>query len=212
MSILRWLCTFKFFSVIIEGLIKFWVYQIDLDRFKSKKQASPRFRTDRSNLRIIKTARDEESINQGAQDGYKPLVKKVEPADEIRSKYSVLQNPITGEIRTIGDFRAKSWNKDDGFVTVIGFTFYYPYHFPSPFAAYLVPKDIMLAERVILEDLIEDIVAEKSNQGNVSRLKSCEAVRNGRDFELDIPDEPGWLTLNTTVPLESSVLLYTHYI
>ncbi|MBK9249015.1 MAG: hypothetical protein IPM69_13095, partial [Ignavibacteria bacterium] len=41
-------------------------------------------------------------------------------------------------------------------------------------------------------DLIEDIVAEKSNQGNVSRLKSCEAVWNGRDFELDIPDEPGF--------------------
>ena len=59
-------------------------------------------------LRVIKTARDEESINEAARNGFFPLVKKVIPSPEIRSKYSVLQNRKTGEIKVIGDYRAIS--------------------------------------------------------------------------------------------------------
>ena len=188
-SILRWLCSFKYPSLIIVGFFNLW-NRIDFDRFKRKKLTSPHFRPDWSKLRVIKTARDEDAINQGARDGYIPLLKKVEPSDEIRSKYAVLQNPVTGEIKTIGDFRAMGRSHDAAYSMVIGFTFYYPYHFPSPFAAYLVPKDIKPGERVILEDLIEDVVKGRWNQGNASRLKSCAAVWNGRDFELDVPDEP----------------------
>jgi hypothetical protein len=50
---------------------------------------------------------------------------------------------------------------------------------------YLIPPDIDLGERVFLEDLIEDFVGAVWNQGNAYRLKSCEAIWNGKAFEID---------------------------
>lgn len=136
-------------------------------------------------LRIIKTARDKDIINKAVKNGFKPLIKKVEPSDQIRSKYSVIQNKKTGEIKIIGDLRFGYLTDDSGdFVTVIDWTFYYPYNFKSPFAAYLIPKDIIVGERVFVEDLIEDYIGESWNQGDTYRLESCEAIWNGKDLEI----------------------------
>ena len=136
-----------------------------------------------SGLRVIKTARDKDSINRAAKKGLRPLIRKVEPSAEIRSKYSVIQNKITGEIEIIGDYRIESdYNKK--FETVIEWTYYYPHTFKSPFAAYLIPKDIKISERVFIEDLIEDFVGASWNQGDTYRLESCEAIWNGSDLEI----------------------------
>lgn len=136
-------------------------------------------------LRVIKTARDEESINEAARNGYTPLLKKVNPSKSIRTKYSVLQNINTGEIEVISDFRmGRSGGDQNEYLTVIDWTYYYPYHFVSPFAAYLVPNDIEVGENVILDDLIEDFIGTVWNQGDTFRLKSCCAIWNGNDFEV----------------------------
>jgi hypothetical protein len=137
----------------------------------------------RDGLRVIKTARDEESINEAARNGFKPLMKKIIPSDEIRSKYAVFQHKETGEIEVIGDYRGGLRNHND-YAKVIDWTFYYPYSFTSPFAAYLIPQDIQVGERIFLEDLIEDYVGLAWNQGNASRLKSCDAIWNGSDLEI----------------------------
>ena len=136
-------------------------------------------------LRVIKTARDKDSINKAAKSGLKPLVKKVEPSDKIRSKYSVVQNKKTGEIEIVGDFRGGFYSDDNNeFETVIDWTFYYPHSFKSPFAAYLIPKDIEIGERVFIEDLIEDYIGASWNQGDTYRLESCGAIWNGTDLEI----------------------------
>ena len=136
-----------------------------------------------SGLRVIKTARDKDSINQAAKKGLRPLIRKVEPSAEIRSKYSVIQNKITGEIEIIGDYRMES-DDNKKFETVIEWTYYYPHTFKSPFAAYLIPKDIKISERVFIEDLIEDFVGASWNQGDTYRLESCEAIWNGSELEI----------------------------
>lgn len=133
-------------------------------------------------LRVIKTARDELSINKAARDGFLPVLKRVNKSNEIRSKYSVLQSKKTGEITVIGD--ARVGGGCDEYETVIDFTFYYPHDFPSPFAAYLVPRDVEVGERVFIEDLIEDFISGSWNQGDTYRLESCEAVWNGKDFDI----------------------------
>lgn len=134
-------------------------------------------------LRIIRTARDQDSINEAARNGLWPLVRMIEPSDKIRSKYSVVQHKKTGEIKVIGDYREGFFPGGDGeFVVIIDWTFYYPHNFRSPFAAYLIPKDIAVGERVFIEDLIEDYVGESWNQGDTFRLESCEAIWNGSDF------------------------------
>ena len=136
-------------------------------------------------LRIINTARDKNSINKAAKNEFKPLIKKVEPSDKIRSKYSVVQNKKTGEIEIVGDYRGGFPSKDgDQFITVIDWTFYYPHNFKSPFAAYLIPNDIIVGERVYVEDLIEDYIGARWNQGDTYRLESCEAIWNGTDLEI----------------------------
>lgn len=136
-----------------------------------------------SNLRTIKTARDEESINQGAKDGFMPLLKRVIPSPKIKSKYCVLQNKTTGEIIVAGDYRMTS-EPSKLFEVVIDWTDYFPNNFPSPFAAYLIPKNIKAGEKVFLEDIIEDFVGTTWNQGDTYRLESCEAIWNGKDFEI----------------------------
>jgi hypothetical protein len=136
-------------------------------------------------LRVIKTARDKDSINSAAKSGLQPLIKKVEPSDKIRSKYSVVQNKKTGEIELVGDYRISFFlDNNHDFETVIDWTFYYPHSFKSPFAAYLIPKDISIGERVFIEDLIEDYIGASWNQGDTYRLESCEAIWNGTDLEI----------------------------
>jgi len=144
-----------------------------------KKNSNPK------ELRIIKTGRDRDIINNAARNGFKPLIKKVRPSDEIRSKYSVIQNKKTGEIKIIGDLRFSYLTDDSGdYVTVIDWTYYYPHSFKSPFAAYLIPKDIIVGEMVFVEDLIEDYIGASWNQGDTYRLESCEAIWNGKNLEI----------------------------
>ena len=135
-------------------------------------------------LRQIKTARTLEEINDAAKKGFWPLVRKVEPSKEIRTKFKLIQHKQTGELKLLGDFR-EDFNKEEAeYQTVMDWTFYYPHSFPSPFAAYLIPDDLHVGETVFIQDLIEDHVESKWNQGDSFRMKSCRAVWNGKDFDI----------------------------
>jgi hypothetical protein len=148
-----------------------------------------------SQLRVVKTARTEQAINEAAKQGFRPLVKPVVPSPDIKVKFAVKQDKETGKITVANDFRQLDipikpvmpelleFYKPDTSV-VIGWTYYYPYHFESPFAAYLVPQDIKVGEKVMLEDLIEDVVSHSWNQGDTYRLESCKATWDGKEFIL----------------------------
>jgi hypothetical protein len=148
-----------------------------------------------NDLIVIKTARNKESINEAALNGYRLIIKKVEPSSQIRSKYSVVQHIETGEIEVIGDLRVRlDYDHDPNFETIIDWTLYYPYNFESPYAAYLIPPDLEKGERVMVEDIIEDIVAGIWNQGDAYRLESCEAIWNGEDLIIQNEPERGpWI-------------------
>ena len=137
----------------------------------------------RGNRRVIKTARTLEGINQAARQGYWPLVKAVNPSEHIYSTFGVFQNSKTGQIELSADLRLELQGKK-----VIDYARHYPYSFPSPFAAYLIPKDLGKGEEVWLEDLIEDIVATQHAQHRL-RLADAPAIWNGSDFEIQFtPD------------------------
>ena len=61
-----------------------------------------------SQLRVIKTARSEQAINEAAEQGFRPLVKPVVPSPEIRTKFAVSQNKITGKITVAHDYRDRN--------------------------------------------------------------------------------------------------------
>lgn len=140
-----------------------------------------------NNLRVINTARTTEEINDAAKKGFYPLIKPVVPSPDIHNMVAVFQNKQTGEIQLSRDVR---WSLDGGdYERVLDYHHYYPYSFPEPFAAYLVPLDIAEGERVWLSDVIEDIVSVFGNQGWHPRLEACEAIWANGDFTIQFdPD------------------------
>ena len=133
--------------------------------------------------RVIKTARTEEEINEGITQGYTPLVKDVIPSDDIRVMYSLERNLETGEFTLLENLEESCTHAEET-EKVLDKVYYYPYQFPMPFAAYLIPDDIEKGEKVILEDVIEDIIGKKDKM-NTYRLESAEAIWNGEDFKIN---------------------------
>jgi len=149
----------------------------EMEQIREKKQDY------KSSMRLIKTARTLDEINLAVEYGYEALMMKVVPSEKIKVMYSLEQDLETGEIYLLQD----SWEiyaHRENTKRLIDKMYYYPYQFPSPFAAYLIPSDLKVGERVILDDLIEDIVGA-SHKMHTYRLDSAEAIWDGKRFEID---------------------------
>lgn len=133
-------------------------------------------------LRVIKTARTEAAIVEASMQDYTLLVRKIIPSPDIRAKYCVIKYRDTGVVEIVKDFRGLYSNEK--YDIIIDWTYYYPYSFPGPIAAYLIPLDINIGEQVFLEDLIEDYVGSSWNQGDRFRLQTATAIWNGTDLEI----------------------------
>jgi len=96
--------------------------------------------------------------------------------ENIRVTDLHIKDKQTGEV-TIEPYSFHALPDDDSKYEIVKEATYYPYKFP-PTAAYLLPDDIEVGERVILEDLIEDIVGASHSCGTY-RLDSAEAIWNG---------------------------------
>ncbi|MBS0657747.1 MAG: hypothetical protein JSR82_05800 [Verrucomicrobia bacterium] len=129
-------------------------------------------------LRVVRTARSARAINAAAKKGLRPLVEEVRPGKDVGAWMSIYQHKTTHEIQILGDMR---WPPGEEYELVLRRE-YYPHHFWAPFAAYLIPSDLAVGERVWLADLIEDIVAVWGNQGYNPRLKWAEATWTGAKF------------------------------
>jgi hypothetical protein len=141
-------------------------------------------------LPVIHTGRTEKSINKATKQGLRIVLVDVTPSPQVYDTLFLFQNTASGEIAARGDVRGvpSGWEH-------IRSTTHYPYQFPSPIAAYLVPPDLPKDTRVWLEDVIEDILAAHGNQGHNPRLASAEAIWNGNTFEIqfDKDDIPMWI-------------------
>ncbi len=133
-------------------------------------------------LRTIKTLRGKEEIKNAINSGQKVLKQKVEPLENIRVTDLHIKDKETGKVK-IEPYSFHALPDDDSKYEIVKEATYYPYKFP-PTAAYLLPDDIEVGERVILEDLIEDIVGASHSCGTY-RLDSAEATWNGESFIVD---------------------------
>jgi rubredoxin len=137
-------------------------------------------------LRMIRTIRGETAIKAAKDMGLKLLELKAEVSDEFKVKYKKLQHRKTGEIITIGDFREDNFYSSLGYKTLVDWTSKNPSKFFSPYAAYIVPKDLKSGERVLINDVITNHVSGRWNQGDVYRLSKSEAIWTGRYFDIDV--------------------------
>ena len=131
---------------------------------------------------MIKTAQTGRSINRAAQAGFWPLLKKIECDPEISIKFAVFQHRETVLIGVIGQL--SSHLDPNEYEALIGLSDFYLHVTDKPFAAYLIPPDLEVGERVYVEDLIEDFVGGRWNQGDVYRLAEAEAIWTGTDLEI----------------------------
>ena len=137
------------------------------------------------NLKVIRTIRGETAIKLAKHMGLKLLELRAEVSDEFKIKYKKIKHRITGEIITIGDFRADSrysWK----YKTLVDWTSKNPSKFFSPYAAYVIPKDLKKGELVLINDVITNHVSGRWNQGDVYRLSKSEATWTGEYFNIDV--------------------------
>jgi hypothetical protein len=107
------------------------------------------------------------------------------------SSFEVVQHRETGEVRIIGDARARigarSRAADGEWSVVIPWKVYrmgkYPLQDAAPIAAYMVPVDLRPGTRVWIPELIEDLAMEQ-HQGHVTFRASSAAVWTGEGFTL----------------------------
>ena len=111
------------------------------ERWGVELESGPGSRVGYEQCRVIATARSLEAINAAVDEGFFPLLRDVVPSQAVHFMIAVGQDPATGKVRRIGDMR------DDLRDLVLEFRNYYPYHFPSPFAAYLLPPDLQAGKR-----------------------------------------------------------------
>ena len=136
-------------------------------------------------LRVIRTIRGETAINAAKEMGLKLIELRAEVSDEFKVKYKKIKNRTTGHIVTLGDFREDTSYLNMGYKTLVNWTSRNPSKFFSPFAAYIVPKDLKSGERVLINDVITNHVSGRWNQGDVYRLSKSEAIWTGRYFNID---------------------------
>jgi hypothetical protein len=139
---------------------------------------------------VIKTARRLEDINLAAKQGLWPIVKKLNPLKSLFLDYFVLQNKDTGSVGMHHNVYRHTFVGN--LKKVIEHSSYYPYSFPSPFAAYLVPKALEIGTMVWLDDVIEDLVEGYDENCLAFRVESIRAEWTGDDFTLQYipPYEP----------------------
>ncbi len=135
-------------------------------------------------LKIIKTARGEEEIQKAIDAGFNVLKYKVEASDNIRITDVYILDKKTGEIEISAYSNDTMMYGTSRGKKIIKEKTYYPYVFPDT-AAYVLPDALKIDERVIIQDLIEDIVGGSHAWGTY-RQDSAEAVWNGEKFIIDI--------------------------
>jgi hypothetical protein len=137
-------------------------------------------------LRVIRTIRGETAINVAKEMGLKLIELRAEVSDEFNVKYKKVKDKLTGKIVTLGDFREDHYFRKSRYKTLVAWTSRNPSKFFSPYAAYIVPKDLKSGERVLINDVITNHVSGRWNQGDVYRLSKSEAIWTGRYFDIDV--------------------------
>jgi len=141
-------------------------------------------------LRRIKTARSIEEMNEAVKLGFSPLVKQLKPLDKLFRTVAVFRNLKTNKLEETHAYKGYrqytetfSYEDESEWELVVPFHQYYPYKFNMSYAAYLIPSDIAIGERVVLEDLIQDYYGGSFWNHSI-RLESLEAIWEGDDLSI----------------------------
>lgn len=139
--------------------------------------------------RIIQTARSIAAIQRGVKKGLRPFFVSNDPEGKVLSKLTILYNEEDKKLRIGGDFRSGlpftpgiihgEAQKSTGVSLRMDMD-----RDLSPIAAYLIPPDLENGSSVWLQDIIEECIKAKWNQGDTYRRHNGYAIWTGQGFEL----------------------------
>lgn len=124
--------------------------------------------------RRILTAKGEQEINEGAINGFWPLVKRADLDPSATKWRAIYQNRENGEVQIIEDPRQNLLSPWKRILTPLSSV----WHSREPYflEAYLLPRDLQIGENVFLDDVIRD------KQQPV--IDSAYAIWNGKEFQI----------------------------
>jgi hypothetical protein len=135
-----------------------------------------------SGLPIVNTARDLVAMNRAIKEGYHLIIRSTQPENAPKSKV-MIHTSDENELSISGyDFRSHMPSEGNTGHRSYGIN-------KSPFAAYLIPKDLKKGARVFISDLIEHKISQAWNQGDTWRKNSGEAIWDGENLKI-IEEEP----------------------
>lgn len=132
--------------------------------------------------RSIRTARGVKAINAAVAKGFWPLLRVLKPAPHIHNHVLYQQNRESGEIREIHDLRGHDFDPNTQRET--GWLLFSTVDTSPMVAAYLIPPDLQIGEKVRLADLIENVVAQDGPQFETQRWACANAIWRGNHFEI----------------------------
>lgn len=141
------------------------------------------------NLHTIKTARTLTEMNFAIANGSILLLQRAGDGRQVRQHLAVSRNNETGKIVFSDDVRyphSLHVVKSE-YTTIIDFFEYHPAGLSVPVAAYVIPKDLPVGVDVFVEDVIEDLVVE-SSQNTSERLSGWWAVWDGAQLNFQPHD------------------------
>jgi hypothetical protein len=143
-----------------------------------------------SGERIIRTARSLQALRAAVNQGLIPYFVPNMESGRTQQKLSIVFDREKGRLSISGHFRSGGpfdqqqielrYGKGAGIALRQDFR-----RHSSPVAAYLLPHDIAVEERVYLEDLIEDRVASIWYQGDAYRASTGFAIWRGHELEIE---------------------------
>lgn len=150
------------------------------------------FFANKNELRIVQTIYNVSDLNAATRNGLLTLVKNIEPNANLYYRELLLKNFETGEYVTVPSRQfAVQYGKTKTFPEnewqlITSYTKYArPKRLSQKWAAYVLPEKPKLGERLFIEDIIEDILADRFWYKTII-AQSGEAVWNGADLEIDM--------------------------
>ena len=146
----------------------------------------------KDNLRVVKTIRnDVDALNIESKQGNHILTIKTEPNEDFIDRRMLLKNKKDGSIVDVtnrnffvqyGEKMSYPFEEWDEILTYKDYQGYK--HHLYEWGSYIVPKDAKKGELFYIEDIIQDIVAQRF-WGSILRAKDGYAKWDGRYLEID---------------------------
>ena len=147
------------------------------------------------NLRTVKTLREKDynKYSLSAEDRNKNylITKSIEPNEDFFSRMMLLKNHRTGELKEVKDrnmfvqYGEHINYSEDEWEELLTYRIYQgSKRYLYTWAMYLVPKDASEGERFYVEDVIDDIVAERF-WGGIYRAQDGIGIWNKHSIEID---------------------------